>query len=750
MKTKVLLLIFLATLSLNGFAQYNTQENMKWAFGSGAGLDFSSGSPVAITTSMTSGEGCAMVCDATGNLLFYTEGTKVWDRTGAVMPSGSSIVSFFTSSSTQGSLIAPVASNPNQYYVFSLEDYAGSSTYCRMDYCKVDMTLNGGLGDVVASSIGTVVTNQLAEKMMLVSGNACNLWLVTHRKDSTVFLAYSISGGGIAAPVSTNIGTFTGTDSYTIGVLKISPDRQHIISQVYPTGGAQGTELYDFDANTGNVSNCRVLMTGSPQYGADFSPNSSRVYCQEWGGQVDQYDITGGTAAAIMATRTTIISTSTYSDIKLGPDGKLYIRANAGATFLDAIPNPNVAGTGCGYSTSAVTLAGGSSVTLGLPNIYVKVSGGGDTSIKTINMNVCLHPTGVTITADTTGSIYYWNIGATTSSITATSLGDYWVIINNNCRVNIDTFHVTGTVFSIESNAYDTSLCANSAGIDLNAVSGYTNYMWQDGTTNMTSHVNTPGTYYVSYDSYCKQHIDTFHVGLQSLSFSLGADVSVCSNYEIIAPLSGSDLAYKWFDGSIGNSYSASRTGDYSLTITKGSCEAKDTIHVTFDRLSQNIPDTFICKETEFSIDLNCIRSPGVNVLWNDGSTNPVKTVKDSGTYWVYVSKGDCQILDTVRIVTGHCNCWHNVPSAFTPNGDGLNDIVCPKIQPGCTISSYQFSVYDRWGELVFTSDVPGWGWDGMYKGQPADLGVYMYSLTLFKGVYDKTASESGSITLIR
>jgi gliding motility-associated-like protein len=221
-------------------------------------------------------------------------------------------------------------------------------------------------------------------------------------------------------------------------------------------------------------------------------------------------------------------------------------------------------------------------------------------------------------------------------------------------------------------------------------------------------------------------------------------------NYLIVPPVTGPDVTYLWQDGSKGSFYSASRTGNYSVTIHKGNCVAHDDINVEFFHFSQNIRDTFICKGEPINLDLVANPPVGGKVLWNDGTTNPIKTVHESGTYWVYVSMNECEILDTVHVVTGFCSCWHNVPSAFTPNGDGLNDMLRPTIQPGCNISGYQFSIFNRWGEQVFTSDIPGKGWDGMYKGEPADMGVYMYSLQFFTSIFDKQSAVSGTITLIR
>src|ERR1700744_1625332 len=102
MKKTLLLLffIFLAIADISG--QYYTNQNKVWAFGNHAGLDFTTGSPVPFASGINSNEACAAVSSAGGSLLFYTDGKIVYDRFGAIMLNGSSIVSFMTFSATQG------------------------------------------------------------------------------------------------------------------------------------------------------------------------------------------------------------------------------------------------------------------------------------------------------------------------------------------------------------------------------------------------------------------------------------------------------------------------------------------------------------------------------------------------------------------------------------------------------------------------------------------------------------------------
>ncbi len=381
-------------------------------------------------------------------------------------------------------------------------------------------------------------------------------------------------------------------------------------------------------------------------------------------------------------------------------------------------------------------------------SIYVKTALR-DTSYARVILSQCDSAGAITLTAPTGYTSYYWTTGSTTPSISVSASGTYIAYCTTGCHTLNDTTKLTLIPYNYLSRNIDTFLCFPGK-FDLVAPIGYSTNTWQDGTNSPKYSITAIGTYWVISTGSCMKYEDTFNVKYTPLGLSLGPDTTVCSNYLIQPSVKDSTATFKWQDGSTGNTYSASHTGIYYTTAMIGGCMATDTVKVDFYHLSQNLPDTFICKGLPIEIPLLAQPPAGGSVLWDNGSTSPARVVTDSGTYWVYVKKGDCQVLDTIRVVTGYCDCWYDMPTAFTPNADGVNDIARPLIQPGCSVSGYQFNVYNRWGELVYTSDVPGKGWDGNYKGQPADMGVYYYSLQFFIGVKDKQVYTSGNVTLVR
>jgi uncharacterized protein YjdB len=376
---KIAFLILYCCFLLSASAQYYTNRNKIWTFGNNAVLDFASGIPVAFTSGMASYEACASVCNVAGSLLFYTSGKIVYNRFGAVMPGGASIVPFGTGSATQGALIVPFINDPNKYYIFSAEERETGGG--RVAYSVVDVTLAGGLGDVVAGSSGIVINTLMTEKMMAIPGSACNVWVMTHKKDSATFYAYEVTSAGVStAPVISHVGTYAGVNMYEIGVMKCSPDRQKIITVNHST--SSGVELFDFNPSSGIVSNCR-LLEGNQFYGAEFSPGSTKVYAS--GNTIYQWDVSLPTATAIIASKTAVcIASPSRGDMKLSPDGKIYIvKGFTGAHLLDCINFPEAAGGACGYAVDAVDIAPNTN-SWGLPNlVWNAVSISGPTTICT-------------------------------------------------------------------------------------------------------------------------------------------------------------------------------------------------------------------------------------------------------------------------------------------------------------------------------------------------------------------------------
>jgi hypothetical protein len=249
MKKDYLILLMLIGASFVGIAQ---KEANIWYFGEQAGLDFNGGIPTALLNSaMNKDEGCSSVSDSNGNLLFYTSGINVWNRNHMQMPNGFGLAGH--ESSSQAALIVPKPGSNTLFYIFTTDAFFYANG---LKYTVVDMSLQGGLGDVISKN--TPLHTPTTEKLTAVKhANNTDIWVITHGANSATFNAYLVTAAGITPPVSTTIGAIhsgggtTGTLN-AIGCMKASPDGTKLALALYNMNLA---ELFDFNASTGVVSN---------------------------------------------------------------------------------------------------------------------------------------------------------------------------------------------------------------------------------------------------------------------------------------------------------------------------------------------------------------------------------------------------------------------------------------------------------------------------------------------------------------
>lgn len=134
--------------------------------------------------------------------------------------------------------------------------------------------------------------------------------------------------------------------------------------------------------------------------------------------------------------------------------------------------------------------------------------------------------------------------------------------------------------------------------------------------------------------------------------------------------------------------------------------------------------DTTICEGESFVLEPSF---SGANFTWSNGSTRDRLLISNSGKYVVRADKEGCIYFDSLIVNFKHCDCNISIPNAFTPNGDGLNDVFF--VQFDCSVKSYNLAIYNRWGDEVFKSMESKFGWDGSYGGKSVPSGIYVYRL---------------------
>ena len=140
--------------------------------------------------------------------------------------------------------------------------------------------------------------------------------------------------------------------------------------------------------------------------------------------------------------------------------------------------------------------------------------------------------------------------------------------------------------------------------------------------------------------------------------------------------------------------------------------------------------------------------TPNNGTLDNPNINNPVATPTDTMTVYRVVGSTLYGCKDTAYItVRVDQFTTDNIPTAFTPNGDGTNDVF--RVAGLRFQKLVDFRIYNRWGLEVFTTSDPKQGWDGTYQGEPQDMGVYNYQV-IISYPDSKQKGYKGTVTLIR
>lgn len=390
---------------------YAQREAGIWYFGVEAGLDFNSGSPIALTNGkLMTMEGCATISDRDGNLLFYTDGTSVWNRNHQIMSNGSGLLGH--RSSTQSAIIIPNPINPKIYYIFTVDqprssDDVGSPNSDGkndgLNYTEVNMNLNGGLGDVnpAKKNIHLITYNpndskeaefKCSEKITAVQhADGNSYWVVTHFINT--FYAFKITNSGVQDnPIKSLTETSIPLGGYlsnAIGYLKSSPNGKKLAiahqasrntNEEGPKGIVRNTGkvlLYDFNNMTGKVSNQISLQSNVNPYGIEFSSKSKRLYTTtnhyspegiSEGSSLYQFDLENNNIAS---SRSLIKKNDFVSGgLQLAIDEKIYragyVKGSLDGESLSVINNPEEIGTSCNFNENQLKL-NGKKVVLGLP-----------------------------------------------------------------------------------------------------------------------------------------------------------------------------------------------------------------------------------------------------------------------------------------------------------------------------------------------------------------------------------------------
>ena len=454
---------------------------------------------------------------------------------------------------------------------------------------------------------------------------------------------------------------------------------------------------------------------------------------------------------------------------------------------------------GCGGSDAFPTTAGAYSETngsfncnLGVIKISFNLAGIYAAAIAEPSLIGC-KPFDVTFSNTSTGAVeYIWDFGdgsPTTTvfepSHTYLNEGEYEVMLiaidSNSCNL-ADTAYLSVTVLSDSISAefdYTSIESCDSLFTTFALVSTFsptTSFIWDfgDGTTSTLTNPShaylTPGAYTVNLiieDPGSCNGIDTFELTLSYLfefneGFTFEAlgclpiDATFTANY-----VGASTLTWDFGDGATGEGAAVTHTfsspGTYNVSLIAENCGVLDT--VTIPVIIAALPIAFFDDDPYYIIadtwvSFTNLSENAVSYVWafSDGGTttavNGAHVFEELGNYEVCLTAYNYNGCPDIycRTVQAEDAGVIDIPTAFTPDGDGINDVLYVK---GFGIDDMQLLIYNRWGELIFETSDYRVGWDGTYRGKLQPMEVYVYSLT--GSFADNVIIEKkGNITLLR
>jgi gliding motility-associated-like protein len=783
---KSLLTFYFLLFTFYSFCQ---GEANKWYFGYGAGIDFNSGQPVAIKNSKSdTWEGCASIADPSGNLLFYTDGSTVWDRNNDTMPNGKDLKG--SSSSTQSAVIIQKPGSTTTYYIFTCDAFGDANG---LQYSEVDMTKRNGLGDISLINKNIMLFPHSCEKITGIRHcNNKDIWVVSHDLDTNVFRTFLVSNQGVSlTPVLSKAGSilYKSNGDFAGQLKAYSGGRKLAMAMI------QGTlELYNFDNVTGKVSNPIVFdqtrINGI--YGTEFSPDGTKLYASSYvfPSKLFQFDLCAGDSLAIANSGIEIGTTTAKNyggSLQVAPDNKIYFSKWTPEGVLDSvkhlgiIENPNLRFPGCNYIDKGFFIGYGTSYTgIGLPNFvpYNLAQEPPKFTYSTTCLEGIFTAPVVTKCNQKTPISTTWNFGDTasvsnTSTLpnpkhTFTKKGTYKVQLILGYACGNDTVVETVTISMPTANAgKDTTIIVG--GTASVTAQGGVSYVWDNGNNNQTLSVSPTKT-----TTYCVTMKDGNNctdtdcilvtvkepapdTTCKSVKFTFSKDTTITLGATIQLKASGGEQ-YVWNTKDTTASLNVKPLLK-SIYCVKATALKKcsDSTCITVDVIPPVIeppkPDT-TCKSAKFSYSSNqtimlgdslaLFASGGGKYLWKTKDTTASIKIspQESADFCVVVTSPKA-CVDSACIHV-QVNIPVVVPDGFSPNGDGINDVWHIK-----NIETYiapKVSIYNRWGQAIIEEYDYSKPWDGTQDGVELPMATYYYVISLNDG----KIKHQGTITLKR
>jgi len=255
--------------------------------------------------------------------------------------------------------------------------------------------------------------------------------------------------------------------------------------------------------------------------------------------------------------------------------------------------------------------------------------------------------------ANNPGAEIIWQDLSTADTFLVTSSGTYIVQVSNYCNQETDTIVVTINDSPPQVDLPDQLSLCQGQNVTLDAVIDGVTYLWNDNSQNQQLVVATPGTYSLTVSNACGVDTDTVVIldGGPAPFVALGNDIDLCPGEMLtLTPVNSNVTSWLWHDGSTSSDFVVTDAGMVTVQVANTCSSWADTMIVNLLPATPPLDlgvDTSLCAGESFSLSIN---TPGVSILWPDGTTNTSYNVNGPGQVYAAISNSCGQAFDTIQV----------------------------------------------------------------------------------------------------
>lgn len=742
----------------------------------------------------------ASVADSVKGLLFWVKlyyGTiynadqypNVFNAQGIAMKGGELLSERI---STGSPIIVPHPGHHDRYYIFYIKEGA-------LHYSVVDLSRDNGLGEVVPGERNIMLGDRgkLIDQKLIAVPSCQGAWILVRDRYAGTFLSYSLTENGVNPnPIISRQGAFP-PDYYgnvahsgaQNGHMRASPNGKWIAvasNQEFTRPVRGGLELFPFEPCSGKFGPSLVLDTLS-YFGVCFSPDNSKLYATAYYEKtLYQFDLSLGDPDLVRASKTALFTNPDgglglphalrMGAIKRSPSGKLFIGNNHCQYFpytnaFHVVHHPNAPGLASQPQLNAYPVP--YCTGLELPPDYIQPFSPDTVRLSLERRWACFQDS-LLLVPDTTGTCALWNDGIPGAVRWINQPGHYELgYFDSLCRYIQHPFEVQfipvpqlkGNFYSCPGAHEGEVHCEipDSLGYELTWLNAQ-GAPWEthDSIPYQAQGLDT-GQYYLRFRTEACDTLIPFRIEpkpLPALRFDLPAQY--CTGRPLSLKAVPEPLIGEWsvngepLEG-IAPEWTPHVPGYYRVQLKGQNAEGcwdslKQFINVEDFELRLASQDSFVSMGDRYSLELKS-RHPFDVLGWSPEQRFPRQQERIQYGWmdtthlvsaWARTAEG---CVDTAYQWL-YVRPQYFIPSVFSPNGDGLNDLFRP-VTWGPPLQIKVFEIYNRWGERVYRYTGGNAGWDGRHKGQAAPIGSYGYMIEL-ETMEGARYFHKGDITLIR